>query len=321
MTDVQAPADGALSIDDAVNQLDGPAEEGQAGPEPQEVEAEAEGEVEAEAEADADAEDLTGEEPEAPAAEAPHYWTAEEKARFAELPPELQAVVARNEADRERAVQKAQREAVEARKAAEAEAASIKGFAEQIGSVVERAKAQHSRVVPELGMTWEQVDWPAWFQQDRETAAAFRAQYDAEREDLQRLEASRQQTQAVAFQQFLQAESAKLPELCPDLVDPTEGPRRKAAVAQFLGERGVPQDQLAGIDAVSLSIAYDAMRWRDAQAKAQARPQPRPPAVRPVRPAAPAQTSTPQRQADQARNRFAQTRSVDDAVALLNLRG
>lgn len=327
MSDVQAPADGALSIDDAVNQLDAePREEEQAQPEPEAPEPEEPEEAPEEVEEAEQAEEV--EEPEVQA-EAPHYWSAEAKARFAELPPELQAVVAENEAGRERAVQKAQREAVEARKAAEAEVQAIQQRVQGLDEVLQRAEVQFDRPVPGLlnaegrPMRWAEVDWDAWFEEDYHSAAPWKAKFDAEQAALQRLTDARQKAEAERISNLRKVENGRIPEVIPDFADPKEGPRRiEATLRHLVEERGIPQDVLKAITAEELSIAYDAMRWREAQAKAQARPQPqRPPAARPVRPAAPAQTSTPQRQAEQARNRFAQTRSVDDAVALLNLRG
>jgi hypothetical protein len=312
-----------LSVEDAVSALDAePVEQAEA-PEAEPAEEAPPEDVQAEEGEEPAAEEETAEEPDVPAVDAPLYWDAEAKAKFAELPPELQAVVAEQERSREVKFQTLQQQAVEARKAAAAHAEKLAGLAQTVEQAVQTAEQHHARVVPELGMTWEQVDWPAWFEQDPQTAATYRAKYDVERETLQKLDASRQQAAASALAEFRQQENAKLAGLAPDLTDPKEGPRRLEATLQFIVQQGVPQDHIPRLSAVELSIAHDAMRWREAQAKASAlksAPKQPAPTAKPVKPAA-AASVRPHREADVAKNRFAQTRSVADAVALLNARG
>lgn len=252
---------------------------------------------------------------------APTYWPADKKAEFAKLPPELQALVAEQEQGRVAAVNKAQQEATEARKSLTAEAERLAQVASQVQAVVDMAEQQHKRVIPELGMTWDEVDWPAWFAQDRLTAAQFRAQYDLEQSELQRITSAKQQAEQLEYDQFLKAEMAKIPELVPALIDPKEGPKRFQALQSHLVERGISQDRLKFITAAELSIAYDAMQWRQAQAKAQAlqsTPRTAAPAPRPVRPSGgvPPQDNT--LQALEAR--AARTGSLDDVLALRRAR-
>ena len=260
-------------------------------------------------------------EPEADPINAPTYWPADKKAEFARLPADLQALVAEQEQGRVAAVNKAQQEATEARKSLSAETQRLAAVADQVRAVVEVAEQQHRRVIPELGMTWDEVDWSAWFQQDRTTAAQFRAQYDLEQSELQRMTSAKQQADQLEYDQFLQAEMARIPELVPALVDPKEGPKRFQALQSHLMERGISQDRLKHITAVELSIAYDAMQWRQAQANAQAlksAPRTASPAPRPVRPSggAPPQDNT--LQALEAR--VARTGSLDDVLALRKAR-
>ncbi len=273
-------------------------------------------------EAEGDAPEAEGEaEQEAVAAvDAPHYWPADKKADFARLPADLQALVAEQEQGRVAAVNRAQQQAIEARKHIEAQAAQTSALNDQLGRIANEAQAVHSRVIPELGMSWEEVDWSAWFQQDRATAATFRAQYDAEREEIQRLEAAKNQAESASYRQFLAEESAKLPTLAPDLVGP-EGPKRKAELFQFLGAQ-YPQDIIAKFSATDLSIAYKAMRFDQMQANAQAlksTPQKPPSAARLVRPSAPGGSSTSTR-LQELEARVARTGSMDDVLALRKAR-
>lgn len=265
-----------------------------------------------------DAPEAVEEPVEAEAVEAPHYWPAEHKARFAELPPDLQALVAEQEAGRVRAINQAQQQLVEARKAVEADVAQMQAVNARLDDAATAAEAYHNRVVPELGMTWDQVDWQAWFREDRATAAAFRAQFDAEREDIQRIQSAKDEAEQAAYRQFLQAEAAKLPEVAPDLADPTHGPKRKAELGQYLVSKGYTQDRIGRFGALDLSLAYKAMMFDAAQANAQAlKSAPQKPApARPVRPAAAASASPVTSSLKAAEARFNRTRSQDDYLAL-----
>lgn len=264
-------------------------------------------------------EDAPEAEEEAPVVDAPHYWPADKKAEFAKLPPELQALVAEQEAGRVRAVNQAQQQAVEVRKGIEAEIAQTQAVNARLAQAAETAEAYHSRVIPDLGMTWEQVDWQAWFAQDRATAAAYRAQYDAEREDLQRVQSAKEEAEATAYRQFLQAEALKLPEVAPDLADPVNGPKRKAELGQYLTSRGYTQDRIGRFGALDLSLAYKAMMYDAAQANAQAlKSAPQKPAApaRPVRPAASAPAPTQTARIRELEARVARSGSLDDVLAL-----
>ena len=254
-----------------------------------------------------------------PVVEAPHYWPADKKAEFAKLPPELQALVAEQEAGRVRAVNQAQQQAVEARKAVEAEIAQTQAVNQRLTQAAEAAESYHSRVIPDLGMTWEQVDWQAWFAQDRATAAAYRAQYDAEREDIQRIQAAKDEAEQTAYRQFLQAEALKLPEVAPELVDPVKGPKLKADLGQYLTSKGYTQDRIGRFGALDLSLALKAMMFDAAQANAQAlKSAPQKPAApaRPVRPAAAASAPTQTARIRELEARAARTGSLDDVLAL-----
>lgn len=251
--------------------------------------------------------------------DAPHYWPADKKAEFAKLPADLQALVAEQEAGRVAAVNRAQQEAVLARKAVEAEVAQTQALNHQLAQTATAAQAYHNRVVPELGMPWEQVDWSAWFAEDRATAATFRAQYDAEREEIQRVETAKDQAETLAYRQFLQAEAARLPEVAPDLADPTHGPKRKSDLLNYLGGKGYAQDRIAQFGALDLSLAYKAMQFDAAQANAQAlksAPQKSPPSARPIRPAAAASAPSQSARIRDLEARVAQTGSLDDVLAL-----
>jgi len=97
-------------------------------------------------------------------------------------------------------------------------------------------------------------------------------------------------------------------------------------LARYLHGKGVPPDALVQISALEMSLARKAMLWDQAQAKAgtsNSTPRPGPSATRSLaRGGASAGPVDPKvRRTAQARSRFAKSRSVEDAVALLNAQG
>lgn len=244
---------------------------------------------------------------------APKSWDAEARAAFAQLPRAAQEKIAAREDERDRAVSKAIQEASDTRKRAEAEASTIGQFKAQLDDLIPRAQKTFAD-------RWHNVDWAAWSQVDPAAAQTGRFMMEQEQVELARLNAAHQVTQTQQQQRYLAEQGQKLADIAPDLVDPKEGPARKAAVAKFLSEQGASPQEIAGLSAAAVAVAYDAMRFRQGQAQVrQAKPAPAPakPGVKPTA----AQTVRPQqRTVETAKTRFAQSRSVDDAIALLNAR-
>jgi hypothetical protein len=73
-------------------------------------------------------------EPQTPPIEPPAFWDAEAKERFKALGPDLQRTIAEKERERESVFGKTQREAAEARKAAEAERQAIQSERQQLAT-------------------------------------------------------------------------------------------------------------------------------------------------------------------------------------------
>jgi hypothetical protein len=324
MSDVQAPASLDTVLRERAERVAQPEAEAVEAPQAVEAAEVQEEPVEAAVEAP-EAEQSAEEAPEAteapeearaPAVEPPHYWPADKKARFAELPADLQELVAEQERGRVAAVNRAQQEAVEAGKAAVRQVEDLSG---RLASVAEQAQTHHARVVPELGMTWEQVDWPAWFEQDPQTAATFRAKYDVEREQLQRVQAAKREADALTLKAHRERENALLA-AHPDFADEAERPKRiEATLRHLVEQRGIPQDRIPYLTAEEISIAHDAMRWREAQAKAQALKsapkQPAPAAKPPVKPAAAQALPSAQRTVIDLEAKAARTGDLDDVLA------
>lgn len=291
MTEATAPADDTpLSEDAALALLTEDAVEAAPVAEP---EAEAEPEVEAEApegEPEAEAEE------EAPAVEPPHFWSAEDKTAFAKAPPEVQAAIIEHENNRNRAAERFVQQQSEAAK-------QYQTAAEKLSELFETARQNEDLFGP--------IDWEQWLRDNPGEALA--AQHK-----VQQLQAAKAEAEQRQFAAFLQEEGRKLPTVAPELADPVEGPKRRAALGNYLVNSGIAPEQLQAASAAELAIAYKAMKWDEAQAAAKTRAaKPVEAPRKPVKPTSAQPGSSPQRTAQQLSNRFAQTRSADDAVALI----
>lgn len=325
-TEAEAPAQDLTSLEGAVAYLDSLEDDTPAAPEAAAAETStpSEGATSTPDEAAGQAENLpdgeeTDAEPEAVApAEPPKYWSQEAKAKFAELPPELQAVVLAQEGPREEATAKAKAEAAEVRAKAETELQGVQRFAEELQGFLPQA-------VQMFRSRWgDNPDWVAFAQANgAEAMTVARAQYDAERENLQQVAQATQVAEAKAHDAYVRGEFETLKTVAPELADPQKGPALRTEVTGYLVKQGIPPPAIHKISAVEMSLAHKAMLWDQAQAKAAApkpAPKPTPPTTRPLaRGSAAAGPSDPKaKQVQTAKSSFAQTRSVDGAVALLN---
>lgn len=324
MSEAPTPENGPLSVDQAVAALTPePVEQAapeapvEAAAEPEEIEGEAKAPEDTvdEAETPVDGEEAEAE-PEAVApADPPKYWSQDAKAKFAELPPELQAVVLAQEGPREEAAAKAKAEAAQQTQAAQAEVAKVQQLADHLNGFLPQA-------IETFKSKWgESPDWMAYATEyGAEAMIVAKVQHEQELALLQQTAQATERATEAAREAAVKVEFQKLAEIAPELTDPVEGPKRRTEITQFLMSEGLQADDIRNITAVEMALANDAMQWRKAQAALKARPTPKPAPVAaqrsPVRPAAAAQAPA-QRTTTQVANRFAQTRSVDDAVALL----
>lgn len=327
MSESASPESGPLSVEQAVAALmpepvepsapEAPVEAAEELAEPQgETSApeEAEGEAEQPAEVEA-----TETEPEpVVAADPPKYWSQDAKAKFAELSPELQAVVLAQEGPREEAAAKAKADAETVRKAADAELGKVQQLAEQLGDFLPKA-------IEVFQSKWgDAPDWVAYAQEFGAAAMTIaKAQHEQDFALLQRTAEATAQAQAQAREQYVRTEFATLAEIAPELADPTKGAERRTEVTKYLVADGIAPQAIKDISAREMRIAHKAMLWDRAQAAGKARP-PAPAApvsTAPVRPAAGAAQS-PQRSAvQQAQARFNLNPSAENAAALLLAKG
>lgn len=312
--DALAADNSVLTIEQATADLDAaeikrdeaPAKPDAASPEGQNTEAEPAAEDASEPEAVIDGEDAEtedadaeGEQPELPVIEPPRFWDTDAKKRFGELPRDLQELVLSKETERDKATSKKLEEYALKQKAADGEASRIA----QLNGVLDKLLPQ---AVETFKDRWENVDWDAVVdQRGAEEALKLKNQMETERKQVQQLHVAKEQADAATTNRFVAERFDQLKTVCPDLADEKDGPDRQLKLVNFLTERGVPSEAIIKrASAEELSIAYDAMRWRQAQADAKAKSsapktpaqnQPATPAKPSVRPtAAPARAGSPQ---------------------------
>lgn len=149
-----------------------------------------------------------------PPIEPPVSWTAEEKAKFKDLPRELQETVTRREADREKFVQSKAQEAAQAREAARTEALQ---FAAQLKDEAVQHLQQYAKQFevqpPDPRLITQN---PEAYAQQLSTYQYAQAQREAAQRDAEQAAAERDQYQTALreheAQQFRQRLEAELPE-------------------------------------------------------------------------------------------------------------
>lgn len=336
MTESASPESGALSVEQAVASLIQEPVEQQASEAPAEAADEPEENTEGESNTPEDAgeaeEPGDSEEAEQPEAEAeaeplkpPQYWTKEEQETFTKLDRDTQEILLRQEGKREQVTSKAKAEAAESRQAAQKEVESVKALAERLATFLPDAIQTFQRTWGEQEPDWENVIE----QYGAEEAAKLQARFNKEQKLLIQTAHATQAAADEARKAELQEEWARLAELEPDLVpdvsDPTKGLEKRQEVTVYAKTLGYSEDEVRLASARDYHALRKAMLWDRAQAALKAAPKPKPaaPAQKaPVRPAAAAvQLSPMKQQAATAKRRFAQTGTIEDAVALLSTKG
>ena len=260
-------------------------------------------------------EELTAE-AEAEPVDAPNWWDAEAKGRFAELAPELQAIVRAQEDKREVVTQKAKQEAAEARKTAEAEVNNLQKLAERANEVFGRAeatfKSKWDGMTPEI--------WSQLAQEDPETAFQLKLEYDAEQDNLKNVRETQAETTRIAQAKHFEEQRTKLAELAPELV---KSPERLQQVGKYIVDAGIPAEAISNADAIELNMVYKAMKYDEMIARARAAKNAAPTSTKavPQKSLAPANTRETQlppqeRNIQQIKNRLNQTGSRDDLASL-----
>lgn len=201
----------------------------------------------------------TDDEPETPAIEPPVSWKAEDKEVFAKLPPEAQAIIAKRESERDKAVQSKATEAAEARRNAALAEEAIGHMQTQYAANLQHFLASDMPAEPDEGLLND--DPVEYLRQDRQyrNALAQRAQAQQQIEAV----ASHQAQRATQAEQAERAEQARiLAEHLPEWADPVAGPKLAADITAFATAHGYAPEQLNQAGATDVMFLHQAMGWK-----------------------------------------------------------
>jgi hypothetical protein len=207
----------------------------------QEEEQPAEGEpVEGEAEGADDEPGIEEEADELPPIDAPVSWDAEAKAKFAELPRELQETVTKRETERERFVQQKSQEAAQARQTVAQQAQSeLAQYDAQMAQQYQQLAAQLAPQAPDPSLL--RINPEAFYAQE----ADYRAKTAQQQQLQQQAQGLAQQAQYRAAQ-VAQAEQAEqhriIVDSFPEYADPTTGPELRSKLTAVAKELGYPDE-------------------------------------------------------------------------------
>jgi hypothetical protein len=232
---------------------------------------------------DAAPEEASGEpeqeaEPETPAIEPPLSWKADKKELFKQLPPELQAAIAERESEREKFVSRQSKEAVEAKKAAEAERTAIQQERQNALSTLQSIiPALQEQIAGEFKDIKSISDIEKLAREDPARFVVWQAKQQAlaqahqQQQHLAELQGKEVQK---AQEEYLNEQSRLLTEKLPEWTDPVKGKALRSEIREYLQETGYKDEELARlVDHRDLIIARKAMLYDKAQAaRAKAAP-------------------------------------------------
>lgn len=261
-------------------------------------------------------------EPEVAPLPPPQSWSKEDAQAWDGVPREVQEIVLRRESDRDRAVSIALQKSAEDRRALETHMQSLAAKVEELLPDIEAQFAKD----------WNggRVDWVAVHEKMTADGRgdeynALRAAFDNDKQRIEDARALRQQAEAqrnLAHQQFVATEQAKLAQLLPESADPIKGAAIRKDVAKFLQDEGLSAEALVNISAAEFRIAYDALRYRQAQKNVSSKA---PSTAAPAQKTAPkavapqAATAPSNRSIVEARKRAEENPTIDNVAELLRL--
>jgi len=199
-----------------------------------------------------------------PAVEPPHSWSKEDKALFAQLPPEAQAVIQRRETERDNFVKQKAFEASQTRQQVQNEARDVvaklyDNHAQQLA-----VYARQVTVPPpseELLYSANPDDVTSYHRQ----MAAHRRSVDQQQQLHQQITESQAAANA-AREQSQQAERAsdaqRLQEQLPEWFDPSSGPKLREELQSIGAELGYPDELMAEASSTDIIALKKAAEWK-----------------------------------------------------------
>jgi hypothetical protein len=289
-----------------------------------------EAEGEAESHEPEQAEEQAAEEAQPESVTLPTSWPEEHAETWQTLPPEVQAIIAEREGQRDAAVNAKFQEAANVRKANEALITEAQQSRQRFVEAADHVLAMIQPQRPPLSML---TPGSADYNPDHYhllNAQADQSERLIAQVQQQRHEALAQLTrdsEAQAFQQIAEIEAKSRPALLkavPELQDPAKNPQALIGIINYAVENGIPQsvftdpEQAKYVTSAQLLMAWKAQQFDAMQkAKAKVAPKAAKPAAPPVRPGV--TTSKSAIEATQRKNameRLTRSGSIEDAAAI-----
>lgn len=226
-------------------------------------------EPEEELAADAEDDDAEAPEEEEPPHETvppPQSWSKEDREVWGSLTPEVQKVVLKREADRDKAIAQTRQQAAELTKQVQTFAQRAEEYAHLGADAFEARWRENTEGPINWAIALQTAQNPAEFQEILKEKAV----YEAEKAQLEGAQKRAQEQSQLARTAFLAQEWKALEEIAPELADPKEGKARREKIVSYLSEQGIPAELLPDIGAVELKLAWKAMRFDEMEAKAKA---------------------------------------------------
>lgn len=294
------------SVQDAVEAV-----KSQASPETEQPEAEAV-EVEAvEQEPVIEVDDIQVEvEPEEiPSVEAPNSWSKEDKEHFSTLPHDTQARLAESDRKRTSDIRLAHDETAATRKELNTQTEAVN---EQKAKLLERLNATGPKK-PDVSMLEEDSE-----NYDPDKYRLAEARFERGQTERQALEDEISLDSATKLAEWQRGEIKNYQQTLPEYVDPEKGQAYRQSLAEHAVSRGLMTmeqaiERFPTTSAAEMSVLADAMKWRNAVAKAKKKTVPKPKTLK-----AGNTNPVPKPKGDMksAAAAFAKSRSPADAAAL-----
>jgi hypothetical protein len=206
--------------------------------------------------------------------EPPKSWTADERAEFSKLPPAMQATIARREGERDQAISRHVQEIADAKKAHEAERATIDATKNQY---VQSLNQLVALALPEAKQ-FENVDWvklsaenPAEYVRLNGLRDALRGRVAGLQNEIARVTQEQQHNQAQQTQAFMGQQKQLLVERLPEFGDAEKGPKLARELGEWLQGRGFSQAEVGSVlDHRLVMLGVAAMRAEKADAARKA---------------------------------------------------
>lgn len=264
--EVGEAADLISALDNAPEQADAPVAEAQQ-PAP-------EAEAAAEQPAEEAAPEAEGEEEAEPqGVDAPAFWSAEDKAAWATVPPQLQPILAKYEEQRTKYVNEKTRETAEQIKAAQEQA---KAALDRVEAGVNWWQQNGPQFFKTFADKWQSVDWNTLAKENPAQWAELKQQAETEAALLQQAQARAQADQQIAEQRAQQTLAQRkreahetIAKLMPDLYEGEKAAATYDKVGKYLLERGIPAERINAIhEAPIIEMATKAMMFDEARKQA-----------------------------------------------------